>query len=186
MVQVGQGLGEGGDIGAMEAGRAEQDLDPAVQHILGQPVPEVEHRRPAAMVGVDAGAAKFQKLAARGEERGQVELGLGIEAPGGGATVAGQDAVGADDMVAGRRVDAAVDQDQVVEERVKGVALQPRWRGRPAGRRRQVRARRPDSEALRGGQVVGRCRQPHGVGGVFGGHLHLWARTAAGLVAGLT
>jgi hypothetical protein len=109
----------------VEGGGAEQDLDPAVEDIFRQAVPEMEHGGAAAVVGLDAGAAEFEQAAARGEEGGQVEFGFGIEAPGGGAAVGGQDAVGADDMGFGRGVDAAVDEEKVVEERVEGVTLQP-------------------------------------------------------------
>ena len=124
----------------------------------------------AAMVGMDAGAAEFQKLAARGEEGGQVEFGFGVEAPGGGAAVGVQDAVGADDMGFGRGVDSAVDKKKMVEERVEGVTL----KARRVVDQRAVTAKFADedlvAQALRSGQVLGRGGQPHDIGGFFGRH----------------
>ena len=73
-------------------------------------------------------------------------------------------------MGPGRRVDAAVDEEEVVEERIEGVALQSvgvvdEWSVAAKLFHEDLVA-----QVLRGGQVFGRARQPDGVGGLIGGH----------------
>ena len=48
-------------IGAVKARDPEQELDPPLQHVAREAVPEQVHRRPAAVLGRDAGAAELDQ-----------------------------------------------------------------------------------------------------------------------------
>ncbi len=169
-MQVGQRLGKRADVGAVEGGRAEQDLDAPFQDIFSQAVPEVEHGSAAPMLGNGRRSGRVPEGGGPRRGGGEVEFGLGIEATGGGAAVRGQDAVGADHMGAGSRVNAAVDEEQVDRRRGRRRRVPGRSRGRPGGRRRPVRARRPGSAAPARRSGPRRGGQPHDIGGLFDGH----------------
>jgi hypothetical protein len=83
-------------------------------------------------------------------------------------------------MGEGRRVDAAVDKDQVVEMGIEGVPLQPVGMVDKGAVAAEFLHEDPVAQGLRGGQVIGRRRQPHGIGGRFGRH-RLRLRLSAGL-----
>ncbi len=88
-------------------------------------------------------------------------------------------------MGMGCRVDAAVHQDQVIEMRIECVTLQTRR----MIDQRAIAAQFPDedliAQGLRRGQILGRGRQPHGIGAFFGRH-HFGLALCSGLDADLT
>ena len=69
VMQIGQRLGQRRQIGAVKACRAEQHFDAALQHILGQAIPQMEHGRSATMVDMDTGPAQFQERPPRSQQR---------------------------------------------------------------------------------------------------------------------
>ena len=70
----------------------------------------------------------------------------------------------------GRGVDAAVDEEEMVEMRVESIT----FKARRMIDQRAVTAKFADedlvAQALRSGQVLGRGGQPHDIGGFFGRH----------------
>ena len=126
VVQPGQRLCQRGRIGAVETGDAEQHLDATLQHIVGQPVPQMEHRRPAPVIGMHAGPPQFQQSPTAGTQRAKVILALGIEPVVRADAGRGQHPVDPNDIVKRGRIPAAVDQDQVVEHGIVFIPLQPR------------------------------------------------------------
>ena len=155
VMQQRQRLGQRRHVRAVKRGDAEHDVDAMIGHVRGQPVPQVIHRRPAAIVDMHAGPAQFQQAPPRGLERGKVIFGLGIVSARRLRPVTLQHPV--DPRNAGVR--SIVKQDQVIKERVEPVPLDPFGMvdHRPATA--QFRDEHLITQALRRPQVVRAARQ---------------------------
>ena len=115
-----------GRVGAVETGHAEQHLDPQIQHIIGQRVPQQEHPRATPVIGIDAGPAQFQQRSPRLPQRCQIVFRIAVESPEFGRAAAGQKAIGADHVIQVFGGTAGVDQAQMIDDRIEFVAFQPR------------------------------------------------------------
>ncbi len=113
------------DVGAVETRHAEQNLDAVQKHIVGQRVPQQEHRRAAALPRLDAGTAKLEQPAPRRPQQRQVVLGIAVVPPEAVGLVRSEQPVGADHIVEPARIAAAIDEDEVIVHAVELVALEP-------------------------------------------------------------
>jgi len=126
VMQKGQRLRQCHHVHAMETRRPEHHLDAALQHIVRQTVPQMKHCGPAAQVFVHARPPQFQQSAARSFQRLEVILALRVVPPGQRHPVAGQQAVDAHDILQPIGIPPAVDQQQMLEEGIERIPLQPR------------------------------------------------------------
>ena len=78
---------------------AKEVVEFVLKDIVAQGRPEERDAHTAAIGGVDAGAAEFKLAPGAGEERGEVEFVLGIEAAAGARHFVRDEAVDADDGI---------------------------------------------------------------------------------------
>src|SRR6056297_2525657 len=91
------------------------------RHVVGKPLPEVVDARPATIRLCNAGASKLQQRAPGPVQGGKVVFVLGIELTGGLRLIAAQQTVDTHD----RSVTGIIDKQEMIEERIEAVALQP-------------------------------------------------------------
>ena len=91
----------------------------AFVHVVGDRRPEQRDHRPAAMFRVHAGPPRLDQLAADARQAREVELGVGVKAPGFARALGRKQPVGADDLLRG-----VLAHDQVVAVRVERIDVE--------------------------------------------------------------
>ncbi len=114
-MEAGQGLRDGGRIGARERGQSEQKLDPLLLDQRGQPLPKPVHGRPAAMLRQKAGPPDFEEPPPRPPQSRKIELVFAGEAAGGTGPVLGHHPRGAHHLPIAERVEQQQMPTMVVE-----------------------------------------------------------------------
>jgi hypothetical protein len=144
------------DVGAGERGNAEHDLDPAREHVIRKPVPQMQHRRATPMVAMHAGPAQLHEPAPSTAQGFQVIFGIAVKAAlAPRARVAGQQPVNPDHVFVLSRVAAAVDEQKMVEVRIKRRRAPAGCRDRPDRRPRPIPRRKTRiAQSLRTEDVI--------------------------------
>ncbi|EKD60598.1 MAG: hypothetical protein ACD_54C00654G0001 [uncultured bacterium] len=170
VMQIGQGLRQRGNIGAVEGRHAKQHLDLPIQHILGQRVPQMKHRRATAIIGMHARSAQLQQPPPRGFQCRQIIFGLRIEPPRQRQTVRGEQPVDTHHILQRFGVATGVDQQQVVEIGVKLILFDLRIMINQRARAAQFLHKDPVTQPLRRAQIAGILGQSERKGNVVSVH----------------
>ena len=124
MVKQRQRTGQCRRVRAVKRGDAEENSVRLGRKHPAKRVPEMMHRRPAAIVAVQAGPAQLEQRTARGEKRGEVVFAGAVEAARALRPRRVDQPVDTDKIVTRRS--GPVEQHQVPRHRVEPVRLAPR------------------------------------------------------------
>ncbi len=160
VVEIGERHGEGVGIDARQAGAAEHQCDPVMEHVSGDAAPQQLHGRAVARARIDAGASELEDLAGRGDDRGDVVLAGRVEAAVPRRRLAADEAVGSHHRF-GAAAARVVADEEVVADAVEAVKIAPLPRHLGAGPRAHLLVEDAIAQRLRGVDVGHALREPH-------------------------